>query len=165
MTRPRALLLGLGTSVTVAGESRKIVRRAGTEKRPIVQLEGVTDREAALALRGLELAVPGERAPALGEDEYWAHELEGCSVRSADGAEVGVVRRLIELPSCEALEVEPVGGGAALLVPMVRDAVRKVDVAARAIEVDTDFLDLGREQPAAGAAGEDGPAKGGGEGA
>lgn len=151
VTRPRARLLELGKAVTVAGESRTIVRRAGTEQRPILQLEGVTGRDAALALRGLELSVSVQQAPALGEGEYWAHELEGCTVRSTRGAEVGVVARLLELPSCEALEVQPAAGGPALLVPMVRDAVRSVDVAARRIEVDLEFLDLQPPSPAGAA--------------
>jgi ribosomal 30S subunit maturation factor RimM len=54
---------------------------------------------------------------------------------------------MIELPSCEALEVSPPGGGAPLLVPMVKDAVRAVRVAERRIDVDLEFLGL--EDPAA----------------
>jgi 16S rRNA processing protein RimM len=49
------------------------------------------------------------------------------------------VRRLLALPSCEVLEVER-GGAPDLLVPLVRDAVRSVDVAARRIDVDSAFL-------------------------
>jgi ribosomal 30S subunit maturation factor RimM len=49
---------------------------------------------------------------------------------------------LLELPSWEALEVRRPEGGEPLLVPMVKDAVRAVDVAARRIEVDLDFLNL-----------------------
>jgi ribosomal 30S subunit maturation factor RimM len=49
---------------------------------------------------------------------------------------------MIELPSCEALEVRPEQGGAPLLVPMVRDAIREIDTAAQRIEVNADFLDL-----------------------
>ena len=57
-----------------------------------------------------------------------------------DGArEVGVVSALLELPSCEVLEVRARDGGE-LLVPMVSDAIREVDVAARRIDVDLDFL-------------------------
>jgi ribosomal 30S subunit maturation factor RimM len=79
--------------------------------------------------------------PALAEGEWWAHELEGCHV--ADGERVlGTVSRLIELPSCEALEVERVGGGGRLLVPMVKDAIRRVAPSERRIEVDVDFLGL-----------------------
>jgi ribosomal 30S subunit maturation factor RimM len=54
---------------------------------------------------------------------------------------------MIELPSCEALEVRPEQGGTPLLVPMVRDAIREIDTAAQAIEVNADFLDL-PESPA-----------------
>ncbi len=150
VTRPRPRLLGIGVAVTVAGRSAEIVRRAGTEQRPIVRLEGVEDRPAAEALRGMELVVDGADAPALGEGEWWAHELEGCAVVDGE-ALLGTVTRLIELPSCEALEVRPDDGGAAVLVPMVKDAVRRVDPAQGRIEVDLDFLDLAgraREAPA-----------------
>ncbi len=44
------------------------------------------------------------------------------------------------LPSCECLEVERVGGAPDLLVPLVRDAVRAVDVRRRRIDVDLRFL-------------------------
>jgi ribosomal 30S subunit maturation factor RimM len=54
--------------------------------------------------------------------------------------EVGVVTRLLELPSCEVLEVARATGGAALLVPLVKDAVRAVDIERRAIDVDLRFL-------------------------
>ena len=79
----------------------------------------------------MELTVDGGDAPALGEGEWWAHELEGCEV--IDGEQLlGTVSRLIELPSCEALEVRPADGGEVMLVPMVKDAVRRVAPARRA---------------------------------
>jgi 16S rRNA processing protein RimM len=145
VTRPRARMLTLGTNVILAGRSTVIVRRAGTEQRPIVRVEGVGDRESAEALRGSELSVAPSNAPVLGEGEWWAHELEGCTV--ADGGRVlGAVTRLVELPSCEALEVRPQEGGEPVLVPMVKDAVRAVDVAARRIDVDLEFLNLAPPQ-------------------
>jgi 16S rRNA processing protein RimM len=52
---------------------------------------------------------------------------------------VGVVRQLLELPSCEVLEVQRPEGGD-LLVPLVSDAVREVDLERRAIDVDLHFL-------------------------
>jgi 16S rRNA processing protein RimM len=147
VTRPRARLLTLGATVWVGGTAAVIVRRAGTERRPIVRLEGIEDREGAEALRGAELTVELERAPALQEGEWWAHELEGCTV--ADGERVlGTVLRMIELPSCEALEVAPRDGAAPVLVPMVRDAVRSVRPAERRIDVDLEFLAIPAPAPA-----------------
>jgi 16S rRNA processing protein RimM len=80
-----------------------------------------------------------ETVPELEADEWWAHDLEGCQVR--DGSVVvGVVTRLLGLPSCEVLEVARKGGGDALLVPLVKDAVRAVDIERQTIDVDLRFL-------------------------
>ena len=136
--RPRADLLAEGAVLKVAGASREVVRRAGTDQRPILRLDGCEDREAAEALRGEELWVPRAAAPAREPGEYWAEELEGCRVQDGEVV-VGVVRRLVALPSCEVLEVAR-EGDADLLVPLVRDAVRTVDPAARRIDVDLRFL-------------------------
>ena len=136
---PRPALLGLGVVVRAGTLEAEIVRRAGTDDRPILRLAGVESREAADALRGVELLVPRGVAPALEEDEWWAEDLVGCRV--VDGErEVGRVARLVPLPSCEALEV--VGDPAAepFLVPLVRDAVRLVDIPAKVIDVDVAFL-------------------------
>lgn len=132
-------LLPLGAAVMVAGRERRIARRAGTDSRPIVRFDGCDDRDAAQALRGAEILVGRAGARELEQDEWWADDLEGCRVRDGN-AEVGVVHRLIALPSCEVLEVERPGGGAALLVPLVKDAVRAVDVGRRLIDVDLRFL-------------------------
>jgi 16S rRNA processing protein RimM len=152
---PRPALLVLGATVRAGDRDAEIVRRAGTDDRPIVRLDGVESREGADALRGTELLVPRSVAPPLEEDEWWAEDLEGCRV--VDGErELGRVARLMALPSCEVLEVTLTVAGAAgadaepLLVPMVRDAVRRVDVAAKVIDVDVAFL--GDTVPAAIAA-------------
>jgi 16S rRNA processing protein RimM len=136
VTRPRPVLLALGGSVRIGALARSIVRRAGTDDRPILRVDGVEDRAGAEALRGEELYVPRAAAPALEAGEYWAEDLQGCDVVTAAGGSLGVVEGLRALPSCEVLEV----GG--LLVPMVADAVQVVDVAARRIVVDAAFLGL-----------------------
>jgi 16S rRNA processing protein RimM len=116
--------------VYVDGSPRTIARRAGTREKPIIRLEGSASREDAEALRGAELSVP---APPLGDDEFSASDLAGCLV--VDGArEVGVVSRMVALPSCEALEMGD------RLIPMVRDAIRSIDVEARRIDVDMGFV-------------------------
>jgi 16S rRNA processing protein RimM len=144
VTSPRPRLLLLGASVAVAGRSVEIVRRAGTDKRPIVRLDGVEDREGAEALRGKALTVDRLEAPRLEEGEWWGHELEGCAVFDGERL-LGTVSRMIELPSCEALEVrrETIGShppGEPLVVPMVKGAIRRMAVAERRIEVDMGFL-------------------------
>jgi 16S rRNA processing protein RimM len=144
VTRPRPALLPLGGEVNVGDGAREIVRRSGTDDRPILRLHGVDDRAAAEALRGEDLFVARSAAPALQEGEYWAEDLRGCRVVTADDRELGVVDDLRALPSCEVLEVGD------MLVPMVGDAVLEVDVRQRRIVVDARFLGL--EDPASPAA-------------
>jgi 16S rRNA processing protein RimM len=159
---PVAALLAEGAVVLVDGRELEVVRRAGTDERPIIRLAGCSDRASAEALRGRELLAPGP-APALGEDEWWIADLEGCAVWDGE-REVGVVAGVRPLPSCEVLEVRRVGGDGSdeLLVPLVHDAVRSVDVAARRIDVDLEFLGEGGDSHGAAPAGPHDPAPRGG---
>ena len=119
-----------GLAVTVAGRALRIERRAGTDDRPLIRLEGCSDRSAAAELRGEALLVPESEAP-LGDDEFLAADLVGCSVPG-----LGIVREVISGPSCDVLDVD------GELVPFVRDAIRRVDLEERVIEVDREFLGL-----------------------
>ena len=137
--QPKVSLLALGDSVSVGGSVREIVRRAGTDMRPILRVAGCESRDGAVALRGQQLVAESAVLPPLGPDEWWAEQLEGAHVFDGE-REVGVVLRLLALPSCECLEVGRTGGGAALLVPLVRDAIREVDPERARIDVNLAFL-------------------------
>jgi 16S rRNA processing protein RimM len=139
VNQPNAQLLVLDATVTVGGEELRITRRAGTDLRPIVRLAGYEDRNAVSALRGQELLAPRSDAPELGAEEWWVEDLEGCTVRDS-GRELGTVRRVLALPSCEVLEVVLADGGGELLVPLVSDAVQTVDIERREILVNVQFL-------------------------
>ena len=139
VSQPNPGLLTLGAHVTVGDRELRITRRAGTDARPILRLEGCEERSCAEAMTGVEILVARHEAPELGPDEWWADDLEGCSVHD-QGQTVGVVRRLLQLPSCEVLEVAREDGAGELLVPLVSDAVRSVDVERGEIEIDLRFL-------------------------
>ena len=126
--------LAEGSRVELAGRSVVVERRAGTDDRPIVRVSGVADRDAAGALRGEHLLVD---AGELAEGEYLVEDLIGCEVPG-----LGPVRSVVAGPSCDVLEVGPDG----VLVPLVSDAVTRVDVEARVIEVDRRFLGLDAER-------------------
>jgi 16S rRNA processing protein RimM len=134
----RPQLLEEGMVLMVDGRSVEVVRRAGSERRLIIRLESCAQRADAEALRGHELLVERTAVPELEPDEWYAEDLEGCRVHDA-GVPVGTVRRLLALPSCEVLEVQRPEGGE-LLVPLVEDAVRAVDVERGEIDIDLRFL-------------------------
>jgi 16S rRNA processing protein RimM len=124
--------LAEGTVIRVAGADRRVERRAGTDERPIVRLEGISDRDGAAALLGEQLLLDLEEEP-LEEGEYIVSDLVGCTIEG-----LGVVTGVIPGPSCDVLEV----GVDGVLVPLVSDAVKRVDIEERIIEIDRDFLGL-----------------------
>jgi 16S rRNA processing protein RimM len=121
-----------GTEVTIGERRAPVRRRAGSDARPLIEVEGVDDRTAAEALRGQEVLVPGGRED-LGPDQWYDDDLIGCRVEG-----LGDVRAVLHGPSCDVLEV----GDKGILVPLIHDAVKRVDLENREIEVDRAFLAL-----------------------
>ena len=140
VTQAAPQLLVEGNPVVVGDTPTRIASRKGSDEQPIVRVELAADRSGAVALRGQELVVERADAPALGEDEYWAEDLVGCRVVAGERV-LGTVRRLIALPSCEALELDTQGDEP--MIPLVRDAILRVDLEGRAIFVDAGFLRAG----------------------
>ncbi|MET1011322.1 MAG: ribosome maturation factor RimM [Actinomycetota bacterium] len=108
-------------------------RRHG--RRLLVSFGGVSDRSSAEALRGTVLVVPESWLPDLAEGEWWAHQLEGCEVRTVSGRILGAVREVIPNPAND-LWVAVDDAGRETLVPALADLLIDVDLATRTIVVD-----------------------------
>jgi 16S rRNA processing protein RimM len=138
VTKPRTRLLSVEIPLRVAGEPTDVLRRAGTDDRPILKVALAQTREAVEALRGAEIQVLRSDAPALDKDEWWAEDFPGCAVVDGD-TPVGEVVEMMALPANEVLRVRR-PDGRELLVPLIADAVRDVDMAARRIDMNLAFL-------------------------
>ena len=98
-----------------------------------VAFEGVEDRDAAEALRGLELWVPRDSVPVAPAGRYYVFELIGCRCVDARDGEVGTVVDIVEDGGGILLEIEREGSRSA--IPFVEDFLVRIDRAARTIEV------------------------------
>jgi 16S rRNA processing protein RimM len=102
--------------------------------RLLVAFEGVDDRSEAERLRGATLVVPRSMLPPLPEGEYWPHELEGCSVVTGSGRELGRIADVVSNPAHDLwLAVDE--AGTETLVPAIREVVVSVDVVAKLVVV------------------------------
>jgi len=64
-----------------------------------VRLEGVDSRDAAQALTGCDVQVDrSELAPTASGEYYW-HDLIGLEARNREGAELGRVEGVLEMPA------------------------------------------------------------------
>ena len=100
----------------------------------VARLSGIDDRDAALALEGVEIFLERERFPEPTADEvYWA-DLLGCTVLDPDGNALGTVVAIEDHPAHPVMRLSD--GHHERLVPLVPELIRSVDVAARAVVAD-----------------------------
>lgn len=97
--------------------------------RLLVAFEGVGDRTAAEALRGLTLVVPRSFLPELPEGEFWPHQLEGCVVVTESGRTLGAITDVVANRAND-LWVAVDESGAETMVPAIREVIVDVDVEA-----------------------------------
>ncbi len=134
----RLELLEPGRKVRVDGREVAVVWRGGTAERPLLKLEGAEGREAIEKLRDAPITVARSVLGPLALGEFLVDDLIGCE--AVDGTRrIGLVRDVLLLPSADLLEVER-EGQEALLVPLIADAVRSVDLESRRVEVDSGFV-------------------------
>jgi 16S rRNA processing protein RimM len=101
----------------------------------LVEAEGITDRNAAEALRGTELFVPRKALPELGPDEFYHTDLEGLAVLRPDGVRLGVVRTLANFGAGDIVEVVA-DDGRTVALPFDQETVRTVDLEAGRLVVE-----------------------------
>jgi 16S rRNA processing protein RimM len=102
----------------------------------VAELEGLSDRDAAAALRGQVIEVPRASLPKLKRGEFYWADVLGGEVVSTSGAKLGT---LAGVTSNGAQDVMVVAGERERLIPAVSGpVVRQVDVAARRIVVEWD---------------------------
>lgn len=109
--------------------------RAGA-KGLVVTVPGVEGREAAEAMRGMDVLVPRSALPPPAPGEYYWVDLEGLRVRNLDGVDFGIVSHLF---STGANDVLVARGERERMIPWVApDYIRSVDFDAGMVTVDWD---------------------------
>ncbi len=108
-----------------------LTRAGGTDRRPLVRLDGVDTRAAVQELHGTVVLATGERLDE-GVDHYAVSELVGARVL-AGGVELGVVADVLMNPAHDIIEIVA-PDGAHTLVPFVAELV-EVDREHRVITV------------------------------
>ena len=112
------------------------VRVRGGVKGLIASLPDVADRDAADALRGVEILVPRSALPPPAPGEYYWVDLEGLRVVNVEGVEFGTVSHLF---STGANDVLVAHGERERMIPFVQpEYVRSVDFDAGVVTVDWD---------------------------
>jgi 16S rRNA processing protein RimM len=118
-----------GATFLADGKPAEVVLHRRSSGRPIVKL----DREVP---RGAVLEIEREQLPPTEEDEYYAFELLGLAVVEENGRELGSVKAVTPGIANDILELD-----SGVLLPMVEDCIRSVDLDAARIVVAEGFAE------------------------
>ena len=115
----------------------KLLRKAKGDF--IVRVDGVADREAAMALRGTRLYVQRAALDQADEDEFYLAELIGLDARDTSGGSIGFVCAVENFGAEDLLELllnSPIKGlGRHAFIPFRKAFVPVVDVAGGFVEI------------------------------
>lgn len=127
-----------GPVETKDGTRRFKIKVTGASKGVVIcQLEGITDRDMAEALRGTELYVDRAALPEVDEEEgYYQADLIGLRVMGVDGQLYGHVSAVQNFGAGDLLEIARPEGGQTVLVPFTDDNVPEVDLEAGCLTLD-----------------------------
>jgi 16S rRNA processing protein RimM len=118
-------------------ERRVRVRALVREGRVAAQVEGVDDRDAAMALMGAEILVDRDQMPPPKPGEFYWIDLEGLAVSNLEGEPLGRVEGVFATGANDVLVVRD--GERERLIPFVRGVhVHEIDLAGGRIVVDWD---------------------------
>jgi 16S rRNA processing protein RimM len=135
-TEPRSGLLDYSPWILRTRQGtqvRKVLDGRDQGNGVVASLEGVEDRDAAMALIGAEIEVERARLPATARGEFYWADLEGMEVRNLDGSRLGVLDHLMATGSNDVMVIL---GEGRHLVPFIYDqVVRDVDLRERRITV------------------------------
>jgi len=125
-----------GPAEDEAGKRRFKLKVMGEVKDHVLaSIEGVTDRNAAEALKGTGLYVSRDLLPPTEEDEFLYSDLVGLKAVGTDGSVIGTVKGVANFGAGDLLDVARPGQGS-LLVPFTKAAVPVVDVGKGQVVVD-----------------------------
>lgn len=100
---------------------------------PIAQIETITNRDEALQLQGLLIAIPRTQLPKAEDEEYYWADLVGMSVCNQHGEALGIIEKLVSSPAHDILVVQQ--GAFRRLIPFVSAIVTQVDQSCRSVTV------------------------------
>ena len=114
----------------------------------VVKLKGIDDRDAAMACKGKQIAVPRSQLPEPEDDAYYWSDLIGLRVKNKQAVDFGCIVDVFETGANDVIVVqseatEPDGEQAKSkpqerLLPFVADVVLEVDLPNKTMLVDWD---------------------------
>lgn len=112
-----------GSTVYLRGEPIKIKDLMWHQAQARIKLEGINKIDDAELLKWEYLQVPEDDRPDMEKNEFYARDLVGLTLVTEEGITIGVVEEIVAAPAQDLIRTGQ------NLIPMVKQFVKKIDIA------------------------------------
>ena len=142
-TDPRENILRYSPWILQKNKQTREIKVIGGQRQGnnvVAELEGIADRDTALALMGWQILISKQQLPKTQPGEYYWADLVGLKVETQDGIKLGVVDHLLETGANDVLVV--LDGETERLIPFLQQQTVlsiDLDVGLMVVDWDPDF--------------------------
>ncbi|PVB62025.1 ribosome maturation factor RimM [Labrenzia sp. 011] len=138
-----------GVLTTKDGKRSFEVEHARVKKTVVItRFKGITDRNQAEELNGVELYIRRDQLPETEDDEFYYSDLNGLDVFDQSGDMLGKIVSVQDFGAGDLLEIRPKRGGT-FYVPFTKDFVPDISLAEKRVNVvlPDDYFSEGEPEP------------------
>jgi len=124
-------------AASAAGSTYRLTRCWQHGKQLLASIQGITDRNQALAMRGLAIFVDkAALTGSLDDDDYLWHDLIGCQAMDQQHTLLGTISRLENYGSSDILVIQAPEKRGEWMIPFTEAIIQHIDLDTHQIQLD-----------------------------
>lgn len=110
------------------GKSYHVVLKNPIKGEWLAEVNGISDRNQAELLRGIELYINREQLPETDSDEIYLEDLVGCDAINSEGHKIGEIISVDNFGASDLIEIKPIDGSKTYYLPISEPFVQDIDL-------------------------------------
>jgi 16S rRNA processing protein RimM len=118
------------------GKKYTLVLKNAVKGEWLAEVNGITDRNQAELLRGIELFIDRDQLPETDGDEIYLEDLVGCEAINVEGHKIGDIISVDNFGASDLIEIKPIDGSKTYYLPIAEPYVQDIDIEQKIVVVE-----------------------------
>jgi len=118
------------------GKSYTILLKNAVKGDWLAQVNGISDRNQAELLRGIELFIDRDQLPQTDGEEIYLEDLVGCEAINTEGHKIGEIISVDNFGASDLIEIKPIDGTKTYYLPLTEPYVQDIDLEQKIVVID-----------------------------
>ncbi len=118
------------------GKKYTIILKNAIKGEWLAEVNGITDRNQAELLRGIELYIDRDQLPETEDDEIYLEDLVGCDAINTEGHKIGDIISVDNFGASDLIEIKPIDGSKTFYLPIAEPYVQDIDIDQKIVVVE-----------------------------